>query len=144
MLRKYDVNLEIGIGQYPGNMTFYCFNEPALNTFDQKVAQERNTGNPYKIVKEIIVPIETLGGILDRHLPKNQQIDVLTIDVEGFDLQVLMSNNWEKYTPKYILVEDVSFDFNSPNSSEVYSFLSEKKYKIVAILKRTIFYSRIE
>jgi hypothetical protein len=36
---------------------------------------------------------------------KSTQIDFMNIDVEGLDLEVLKSNNVNKYIPEYILVE---------------------------------------
>lgn len=140
ILRRRDINLEIGIGAKADNILFYCFNEPALNTFDANLANERNSGNPYKIVKQIEVRIETLSKILDENLEENRQIDFLTIDVEGLDLQVLQSNSWEKYSPKYVLVEDIDFNILNPNSSAIYAFLSQREYEIVSVLKRTIIY----
>ncbi len=141
--RKKDTNLEIGIGPDASELIFYCFNEPALNTFDKKVAQSRDVGHPYRIVNTVKVPIKTLKFVLDKYLPLNQKIDFLTIDVEGLDLEVLKSNDWFKYKPEYILVEDIDFQPENPNQSEVYLFLKKKGYKIVASLKRTIIYHYI-
>jgi hypothetical protein len=51
--------------------------------------------------------IETnpLSKILDKHLPQNQYIDFLTLDIEGYDLNALESMNLDKYRPELILVE---------------------------------------
>jgi FkbM family methyltransferase len=141
-LRRRDINLEIGVGPQAGQMTFHCFNEPALNTFDPELAQQRNSGQRYFITQKIAVQIAPLGVILDQHLPPGQTIDVLTIDVEGLDFSVLQSNNWEKYRPEIILVEDTRFRLDAPNDSEIYRFLTGQGYEIVALLQRTIFYRR--
>ena len=143
LLRRRDTNLEIGIGRNLTELTFYCFNEPALNTFDEQVAQSRDLGNPYRIIEILKVPVRPLKAVLDEYLPPNQKIDFLTIDVEGLDLEVLKSNDWLKYKPEYILVEDIYFQPENPDQSEVYHFLKSKGYKIVASLKRTIIYQII-
>lgn len=140
LLRRRDTNLEVGISTQPQNLTFYCFNEPALNTFNPDLAQERNTGKPYKIINKINVPVDSLRNILDQYLPEGQNIDFLTIDVEGLDLEVLKSNDWEKYRPRFILVEDDSFNVKSLDQSLIYEYLSEKDYNLIAILKRTIIF----
>jgi FkbM family methyltransferase len=141
-LRNRDINLEMGVGGKSDIMTFHCFDEPALNTFDAALAKARNTGNPYKIIKEIGIPIEPLSSILDKYLPQGQQIDFFSIDVEGLDLEVLKSNNWEKYQPLFVLVEDVDFSLENPTASETFVFLKSKGYHLVAALKRTIIYKK--
>ncbi len=140
--RRHDINLEIGIAAQPTQLTFYCFNEPALNTFDETLAKQRNTGKPYRIVQSVIVPVEPLGKILDMHLPPGQPIDFFTIDVEGLDLEVLKSNNWVKYRPEFVLVEDPEFKPGYPADSPIYHFLKNQHYEMVAALKRTIIYHR--
>ena len=143
LLRRRDINLEIGIGPKLSKLTFFCFNEPALNTFDEKLAQERNSGNPYRIIRTVDVPVEPLGSVLDKYLTPDQKIDFLTIDVEGLDLEVLKSNDWSKYRPEFILVEDLDFKPEEPKQSAMYHFLKTQKYEIIASLKRTIIYRRL-
>src|SRR5579862_4112028 len=107
IFRRKDTNLNIGITDKKDKLTFYCFNEPALNGFSKEHSEELNrTSKLYKIIKEIEVETYPLADVLDKYLPPGQKIDFLTIDVEGFDLIVLKSNNWAKYKPSFILVED--------------------------------------
>lgn len=138
--RSRDINLEIGIGAAASTMTFFCFNEPALNTFDPTVAAVRDTGNPYKVIKKVPVPIAPLREVLAQHLPQGQQIDFLSVDVEGLDLEVLKSNDWTNYAPTFVLVEDHVFTMDAPDNSEIYVFLKGHGYQIVGVLKRTIIY----
>lgn len=140
--RSRDINLEMGIGAQSGSMTFYCFNEPALNTFDKTVAEERDTGNPYKVIKKVSVPIAPLGEVMEKHLPAGQKIDFLSVDVEGLDFEVLKSNDWVKFAPAFVLVEDHQFQIDKPNSSEINVFLKGQGYMVAAALKRTIIYQR--
>ena len=143
LLRRHDINLEIGIGAQPTQLVFYCFNEPALNTFDQTVARERDTGKPYRVVKTVHVPVEPLAAVLDKHLPPGQAIDFFTIDVEGLDLEVLKSNDWSKYKPEFVLVEDYDFKPGQPAASAIHTFLKSQNYEMAAALKRTIIYRRL-
>jgi len=141
--RRRDINLNIGISSKSDKLLFYCFNEPALNGFSKEVSEERNsTSKRYKIINEIEIQTEPLSAVLDKYLPANQQIDFITIDVEGLDLQVLQSNNWEKYKPTYILVED-SINFTNLADSEVNSFLENHGYKIIAKTLRTLFFKKM-
>ncbi|MES2062975.1 MAG: FkbM family methyltransferase [Bacteroidota bacterium] len=139
IFRKRDLNLNIGISGVKDKLTFYCFNEPALNGFSKEISEERNTSKKYKIIKEVEVETYPLADVLDKNLPANQQIDFLTIDVEGLDLQVLKSNNWDKYKPSYILVED-RIEFDNLADSEVYTYLKKQGYQLVAKTLRTLFF----
>ncbi len=142
-LRSRDINLELGVGSTPGLLTFYCFDEPALNTFNKKVADDRNTGNPYRIIQTIDVPIKTLAQILQENLPQGQHIDFFSIDVEGLDLDVLRSNDWNLYQPQYLLVEDTKFTIQQPSDSEIHQYLNQIGYSIIAVLQRTLIYKRM-
>jgi FkbM family methyltransferase len=144
IFRKRDINLNIGISDKSGKLLFYCFNEPALNGFSKELSEERNnTSDKYKITKEIEVETHPLSYVLDKYLPQNQQIDILSIDVEGLDLMVLRSNDWNKYKPLFVLVED-NIDFANLPQSEIYSFLVEKGYQMVAKTHRTMFFKRTD
>jgi len=140
--RKRDVNLEVGIGPERDNLIFYCFDEPALNTFSKEIAQERASGGRYKIRKEVRVPIQPLSEILEQHLPSGQKIDFLSVDVEGLDEVVLRSNDWTRFRPTFVLAEDSNFQIGSQNFEEagVYQFLHTNDYTLVAKTQRTLIF----
>ena len=140
LFRSRDINLNIGISGKQDKLTFYCFNEPALNGFSKELSEERNsTSKIYKIEKEIPVETYPLAYVLDRYLPAGQKIDFFTIDVEGLDLEVLKSNNWDKYKPAFVLVED-SVDFTDITNSETYKYLNKMGYQLVTKTLRTSFF----
>lgn len=76
------------------------------------------------------VPIMTLTSILDKH--KISNIDFLSLDIEGYELQALKGLNINKYRPTYILVEarykdDIDKFMHTNNYKEI-SRLSEHDY----------------
>jgi FkbM family methyltransferase len=77
----------------------------------------RNTDESYAVS----VPARTLASILDEIISCPFEIDFFSLDVEGYELNVLRGINLSKYKPKYILVETKRLD-------EVDSFLRDKKY----------------
>ncbi len=107
-LRPRDINLEFGIGTSAGMLDYYMFNEPALNTFDRAVADQRNGLRSYRLVDTKKVPVRPLAEVLKSYLPPSQKIDFLTVDVEGLDLEVLKSNDWSAFQPRLVLAEDPS------------------------------------
>jgi FkbM family methyltransferase len=143
--RKRDINLNVGITNQASELTFFVFNDHALNSFDNKLSQNRNEDStPYKIVKELKIQTRRLADILDEYLPENQKIDFLSIDAEGLDLEILKSNNWEKYVPDFILVEQNLSEFMIENidKDEIYNFLTDNNYNMVAKTKRTSIFEK--
>lgn len=115
--RPRDINLEIGVSESDETLTYYAFNEPALNGFSKDVADRVTINEQYKLLFTRPIPTRPLADILDEYLPANQTIDFLTVDVEGLDLAVLRSNNWQKYRPVVILTETIHISPGSGRNS---------------------------
>lgn len=139
-IRPGDKNLEVAIGKEEKILTYFMFDEPALNGFSKEVSLDRNSNTPFRIVNTVDLPVKRLETLLNEHLPAGQGITFMSVDVEGLDLEVLESNNWEKYKPEMMLVEtSVTFEgiaFESP----IHNFLVSKGYHFVAKTYRTSFY----
>lgn len=138
--RPNDINLEIPVSDKRQFLTYYSFNEPALNTFSKEEAKKKDGLRNYKIIKTIDLETLPLSHILDEHLPKEIEIDFLTIDVEGLDFAVLKSNNWEKYKPKYILIESLRNSMDDLGENEIYNFLKINEYTLFAKTFNTMFF----
>lgn len=139
MLRKRDINIEAAIAKDKKEMTFYIFNEPALNTFDLHTRNEHAVGR-YFVVREQKMQTETLENVLQKHLPRDKKIDFMSIDVEGLDLEVLQSNNWKLFRPQYILVESLYTTLKDVEESEIYQFLNQQEYDLFAKTFYTIIF----
>ena len=59
-VRPSDINLCVGVSDAPGELTFHFFNEPALNTFDADLAEERVRLPGYHLVEKRNVPVKRL------------------------------------------------------------------------------------
>ena len=138
--RERDVNLNIGIGGERGKKTLYQYSESSLNSFEQHVS-EGNDGS-YAVVGTVEVEIYTLAQTLEQYLPANTAIDFMSIDVAGLDLALLNSNNWEKYRPRFVMVEDVDSNFSKLDASEVYRFLADHNYEIAGKTLRTLIFKQ--
>ena len=143
--RAKDLNLEIGIGNKAGIRTLYRFSDPALNSFDSELSHSRDaTNNPFKIVGTSEVTIKPLADILRDYVPAGKEIDFLTVDAEGFDLAVIMSNDWSIYRPKIILAESLMTDLQSLIASPLAVFLMDKGYEPIAKTLNTTFFRRMD
>ena len=140
-IRPKDINIEKPVSDKRQVLTYYAFNEPALNGFSKELTEERtNADNNYHVIFEKDIETSTLEEILDTNLPKNQEIDFLSIDVEGLDFMVLMSNNFEKYKPKVILVEILGSSLKDINNNEISKYLKKHNYSIYAKAVNTVIF----
>lgn len=139
--RSRDINIEVPIASKKQTLKYYAFNEPALNTFSGELAKERDGKDGYRVLFEKDIETFTLIEVLDKYMPKDvKEIDFFSIDVESLDYDVLISNDWNKYKPKIILIEDLKFDINNLSKSDIVSFLSDKDYKFLAKTVNTLFF----
>lgn len=140
-LRKEDINIEAGISNQVESLYFYSFDEPALNTFDEKKMQQIVSNSPYKLINKQEIKTITLADVLNQYLKSNTAIDFFTIDAEGYDLKVLQSNDWLKFKPKVIVVESSFVDILLLKSDEIFIYLDKLGYKPFAKTFKSVFYS---
>jgi len=140
-IRPRDINIEKPVSDKKQVLTYYAFNEPALNGFSKELSDERaNQNNNYHIIFEKDIETSTLAEILDNNLPQNQEIDFLSIDVEGLDFMVLKSNNFEKYKPKVILIEILGSSLTDIENNEISKYLKGFDYSIYAKAVNTVIF----
>lgn len=100
-VRPEDINLEIGVAGKSAEMDYRMFAENTLNRLQFDNLQH-NGEETCEVVK---VRVEPLSAILQQHLGSTATIDFITIDTEGAELEVLLSNNWSDYRMKVVLLE---------------------------------------
>jgi Methyltransferase FkbM domain len=133
--RPHDRNLEIGISLRPCTLEYHEFKEPALNTFDPALARERVAqGWPMSSTRSIAC--RPLGEVLAEELPRlgAASIDLLSVDVEGFDLEVLQSNDWQRFRPRALVVEILGNGLDAVVDSPVTRFCESIGYRAFARL----------
>jgi len=139
-IRHKDINLEKAVADKKQILTYYIFNEPALNSFSSELSEDRNSQGNYFIKFTKDIETVTLDEILDSYLPKNQVIDFLSIDVEGLDFIVLKSINLEKYRPKIILIEILGSSLSEINNNEISKYLINYGYSVYAKAINTVIF----
>lgn len=128
--RASDIFINSAIGNGNENLTYYMLEDQysSMNTLDFGFIQDNNLED--KIVNKINITTVSLKDVLEKYISENERIDFLDIDVEGFDLNVLKSNDWEKFRPKVVLIE-TSLDLKDDFDNELSQFLISKNYKII-------------
>ena len=110
--RPNDINLCCGAAKTKGELTYYKFTDPgaitsqsALNTCCPERAKELQEVYGCKLVATSTVPVLPINTILEEHLPDNQKIDYMNIDVENLDDDIIKSLDLSKYKPTIFSIE---------------------------------------
>ena len=138
--RPKDTVLEKGIGiSEQADMDFYVFSGKydGLSTFSQAEAEHwSKTGSKehgkIPVEKVIKIPLISINTVIEKycsHLP-----DFVSLDVEGWDLAILQSMNFEAYRPHIFCVETLLYDSNQNESKneELIRFMKSKGYAVYA------------
>jgi FkbM family methyltransferase len=77
------------------------------------------------VVREVPVRMDTLDHILEQACV--ERVDFVSVDVEGYELEVLRGFTLAKYRPRVVLLEDWS-DLHSARDRRVFNFMRRQGY----------------
>ena len=135
--RTRDINLCVAAGREHGEMVLYQHDD--LSTLKKDLAEswERKGKGRFQATT---VPIVTLTEVLTKYCPKNQPINFLKIDVEGFEYEVLLGMNFSRWQPQVLQIEILEPVTNTPTSSDYETLLLENGYEILYTHSRDRWY----
>ena len=145
--RGRDININVGVADIDSELDFYFISaESTCNTFDKDryETEYRLNGEEASILKIKVTPI---NNILEKHLPTNQHIDFINLDVESYEMKILTAFDFAKYGPDYFLIEDLTFldanvDFMDFSKSPLYQLMKQNGYIVAAKTQYTILFKR--
>jgi FkbM family methyltransferase len=108
---------------------FIKFSGHALNTISSSQVFDWNKDQIIGKEKRIT---KRLSTVLESYWPEGKGIDLLTIDVEGMDLAVLKSHDFQKFPAKIIVVEMHGFNIMRPGDNSIFNYLISKGYILKA------------
>ena len=137
-LRPRDYNKQIAVSDKSGEVDLYFYHDrSAINTLSKEIFDSRE-GKSFDIKK---IRSETLNSIIENSPFKDNKIDFLTIDVEGYEINVLKGFDIKKYQPDIIVLEFIDnavkkqefYNNNIQNliNSEIYKYMSMNNYSFV-------------
>ena len=122
-MRPNDLNYNCAISNKDEDVKLYFQKDfSLLNTTQIDYAKKFMQGN----IKEKTIKAFTLDKILNESIYKNSKIDFLDIDIEGADLEALVSLNFKIYRPTVICIEIIEKDLLN---SKIYKYLENLNYK---------------
>ena len=89
------------------------------------------------------VRMRPLRDILDEYLSKGETVDFLNVDVEGLDLSVLQSMDWDRHQPSVVAVEIHGLDLGDPKTSDTVRFMSDRGYGLASFAIVTAIFRKI-
>jgi len=140
IVRPGDINICMGVSNKKGCLEYHMFEEGAFNTFSSDQAQTviDSSKSSYMGIKEI--EVDCLSTILAGHLPEKQTISYMNVDVEGWEIEVLESNDWSQFRPYFISIEAL----NDQKYKFIDTYLGNVGYIQVAKTKNTLFFARAD
>lgn len=126
--RSKDNFINAGIGESGTSLEYFMLEESSMNTFSKDFLKKHQLES--KVVNKIDIPLFSLKEILDVNLDKNDRLDFFDIDVEGFDLEVLKTNDWDLYRPKVIVIES-DMSLQNDICSDIVQYLELQNYRLI-------------
>lgn len=117
-----------GVSSSDGILEYFNLDGNERNTFSSDYL--RNFKLEEKVINSMKLPVKKLSTLISEYSPSNPKIDFLCIDVEGMELEVLKSNDWEKYRPSYILLES-HLPIEEEIDSIIFQYLKGQEYKFI-------------
>ena len=105
--RTRDINVCACIGKDRGVKHLNVFHETAVNTIDQAHA-DHMAAACFKLRERRPVEVFPLSDIVEAHVSADVDVDLLSVDAEGMDLEVLQSFDWKR-RPQVVAVEAHGF-----------------------------------
>lgn len=133
--RPKDVCLNIGISPdgKEGELDFYIFDESdsekGLSTFSKSEAEHVQNTTHIKIGEIKKIPVTSINKVLSQYFPTKAP-DLISIDVEGLDLEILKTIDFTIYRPIAICVETVNFTLSHKKTKNegIITFMNSKGY----------------
>lgn len=138
--RPEDIALQLAVGSKPGKVTLHLFNDRSMNTVDNALFAKTKENPRKRHLGDIVVERKTLAAILAEHVPTGRMIDFMDVDCEGADLDVLRSNDWARFHPRLLAIEDLNLDLERVVESPIFRFLRPLGYRLVSHLHYTSLY----
>ena len=131
--RRHDINLNIGIGPQAAELDFYVMSQRTLNTFSTIEANKYVEQHGLSVVETRRIAVQTFAQTVDAHLGRTP--DLVSLDVEGLDLDILRSIDFASYRPQVWCLETLSYaagDGSGIKSPEIHALMLENGYMLYA------------
>lgn len=131
--RPRDICLNAGIGFGQNRIAdFYVMSSHTLSTFSKEEAERYASYGAQKIKEVRKIPLISINEILTKYFPATPNL--VSLDIEGWDLQVIQSINFDKFRPQVFCIETITYTENDTEEkiTEIIDFMAKKDYFVYA------------
>lgn len=129
-LRPHDKQVLAGVGVTDGvAASFHVLDPHVLSTFDEVTARAYIEAGLAKPLATYDVPIRRLSTLIDE--AGFVDIDLLSVDVEGYELETLSGLDFERHRPRMIILEALSAVGENQKAGQVRELLAENRFEMV-------------
>ncbi|MFA6547137.1 MAG: FkbM family methyltransferase [Limisphaerales bacterium] len=129
MRRPRDLSIACCVSDQPGDIRVFTPGPWSLTQTADAATAEKMRARGVRLV-ERTVAARPLTGILDGSEFRGRLIDVLSIDVEGHELAVLRSLEFDRYQPRVVIIESHHRSLEELMCSEEFKFLVARGYTL--------------
>ncbi len=125
--RPRDTNIACAVSRQTGVAKYWRRGLwSSLNSLEKLERAENEKG-----WRKIEVKTDTLTNLIDQTPHRDRPIDFLSVDVEGHNLAVLQSLDFDRYCPKVVCVETWDSRIEDVMRSDLYAFMIGQNYGLV-------------
>lgn len=131
--RPGDKCLNLGIGMTNKDQAdFYLMSSHTLSTFSKEDAQNLDKGGNYKIKKVLQIPLKSINSIVKENF--TSPIDLVSIDVEGWNEDIVESFDFNANRPFCFCVETLSYteDNSGIKLERIFDIFRRNDYRVYA------------
>jgi len=126
-VRPNDFYASTGIGRTENTIPFFRYSNPQWNSFDK----ERSIKKEKELLSTINVSVRPLSSVIADAGWGDEKIDLMSIDTEGFELDVLQSFDISSIRPSLIILESIRAVSKASRDPAV-SYLLDAGYQLCA------------
>jgi hypothetical protein len=137
-LRPQDIAVTALVSDENTTRDYFIYANNVLSSTEQmNIDIQEEPG--FEVLSTQQLKTETLTEILDRcNAPTH--FDLLSIDAEEHDLQVLRSLDFNKYSPKLIVVESETFEASKPGDDLIFQLVMSKGYSFEGSVLKNLYF----
>ena len=129
--RSKDKCLNVGLGQIDGQVgDFYSMSCHTLSTFSKEEAMALDAAGKYKIVEVKKILLRNINAIIDENF--DSPIDLVSIDVEGWNEEIIKLFDFSRHRPFCFCVETITFSETNDEEkiSGIFDVFEKNNYRV--------------